>query len=341
MSRLLFADHLHIIINLLKKCDMLFKKLTILIPSYNDALGLQRILPDLIKACSKREWRIIVVNDFSNDDSANVLSKFTDEVFVINNETNMGYGASIKRGILAADTEWVATMDADGQHRIEDLERLASFATVNCDAIIGNRTIASHAPINRRPGKWILHHAANFITGRKIPDINCGLRILRRDIMLRLLSITSDRFSFSTSTLICLLQLDCRVKFAPVLVAQRIGRSNVRQLKDGFYTLLLMNRLIFLFKPLRIVLPAGVLCLVLSALSLIAHFLLEGSNITDSTVFLGLAGLIICFMGLLGDQVSGLRRDILLHDLKIEQLRTNYCNYIEKEWQHEGVKEKI
>ena len=305
------------------------KSLSIIIPSHNDVDGLKTFLPELIKVCSKHDWRIFVVDDCSNDETASFLADCGDDVSVITNEQNMGYGASIKRGILAAETKWVATMDADGQHSIADLQQLASLADSRCDALLGNRIKTSHAPFIRRPGKWILHCVANFITGQKIPDINCGLRVLRRDIMLRLLSITSDRFSFSTSTAICLLQLDCRVKFVSVTVKERIGNSNVRQIKDGFYTLLLMNRLVFLFKPLRIILPAGLICIVLAFLNQVITFLKNGLDISDATVFLGLTGVVIWFVGLLGDQVSGLRRDILLHDLKLEQLRTDYCKPIE------------
>lgn len=310
---------------------MVTESLSIIIPSYNDADGLQTFLPELIEVCSLRNWKIIIVNDCSRDNTDCILDTFAENVSVINNEQNIGYGASIKRGILLSETEWVATMDADGQHRIDDLKRMASLADSNCDAILGNRRRSSHKQLSRRPGKWILQCAANFITGQNIPDINCGLRILRRDLMLRLLSITSDRFSFSTSTTICLLQLDCRVIFTPVKVKERIGNSNVRQISDGFYTLLLMNRLIFLFKPLRIILPAGLICIVLSCINQTLTFFTKGFDISDATVFLGLSGIVICFMALLGDQVSGLRRDILLHDIKLDQLRTDYCESIKKE----------
>ena len=305
--------------------------LTVIIPSYNDAGGLKKVLIELLQISKKNGWQIIVIDDCSNDDTENVLSAFSNELVVIRNDKNMGYGFSIKRGILASETEWIATMDADGQHRIDDLQNLCSLADSKCDAVIGNRRKLSHAPLSRRPGKWVLQFAATFITGKKIPDINCGLRVLRRDIMLHLFSITSDRFSFSTSTVICLLQLGCRIKYEPVTVQERIGKSNVRQLTDGFYTLLLINRLIFLFKPLRIILPAGALCIAFACLNQIMTFLNKGIDISDATVLLGLSGIIICFVGLLGDQVSGLRRDILLHDLKMEQLRSEYCKYIEKD----------
>lgn len=294
--------------------------LTIIIPSYNDANGLSHSLPPLIEKACEKGWKIIVVNDCSSDSTELVMNEFGQEVRIIHNEVNMGYGASIKRGILAADTPWVATMDADGQHRIEDLEVMAAAISDEVDALIGQRGSDSHVPFIRMPGKWVLAKAANFITGRKIPDINCGLRVFRRDIMLRLFSITSDRFSFSTSTLICLLQLDCRVKFVPVTVMERIGKSAVKQVRDGLYTLMLILRLVILFSPLRVFLPVSLTLLGVTLINQFCIFVVYGWNITTATVVGGLGGLIIFCVALLADQISGLRRDMLLHDIKMDQL---------------------
>jgi glycosyltransferase involved in cell wall biosynthesis len=303
--------------------------LTIIIPAFNESSGLKAVLPPLIELCSINEWKIIVINDCSSDNTGEVLQSYFKELSVITNTRNLGYGASIKRGIVSAETTWIATMDADGQHSLEDLKRLAEFMDYGIDAIIGNRCKNSHGPLNRKPGKWILQKGANFITGQKIHDINCGLRIIRRNIMLRLLTITSDRFSFSTSTLICLLQLGCKVRFEPVVVKERIGKSSVNQIRDGFYTLLLIVRMVFLFKPLRIVLPVGLGSFVLAAFNQMLTFVYSGFNVSDATVFLGLSGIIISLMALLADHISGLRRDLLLHDLKIKQLAA--CVYNKKE----------
>lgn len=302
------------------------KKLTIIIPSYNDGAGLDQSLPPLIKKCKENDWILCIINDCSTDDTVHVLTKYENDVTVIHNDVNMGYGASIKRGILAADTEWVATMDADGQHRIEDLENMASQADHTVDALIGERGKDSHVPFVRMPGKWVLARAANFITGRHIPDINCGLRILRRDIMLRLFSITSDKFSFSTSTLICLLQLDCKVKFVPVTVLERIGKSAVKQVRDGLYTLMLILRLVILFKPLRVFLPISFALLGVTFINQFYAFIAYGLNITTATVVGGLGGLVIFCVALLADQLCGLRRDMLLHDLKMQQLTCDKQN---------------
>lgn len=296
------------------------KQLTIIIPSYNDAKGVDVTLSRLLQRERAATWCIIVVDDCSDDNTAEVLARYGDRIKVLRNEQNCGYGASIKRGISAADTEWVATMDADGQHRVEDLERMESLLDEHADALIGSRTTDSHGPLLRRPGKWVLKHAANILVGSRIPDINCGLRIFRRKIILCLLSITSDRFSFSTSSLIALLQLGCRVRFVPVTIDARMGKSTVRQLRDGFYTLMLMLRLIFLFQPLRVLFPIGLGMLVFASGVLFVHLFI--SKMTTPTILCWVTGLLIFLFSLLADQVSGIRKDALLREIQDVQRTT-------------------
>jgi len=295
--------------------------LTVIIPSYNDAQGLASTLDELLAYTEKRGWDVIVVNDSSTDNTEEMLQQYADRITSITNETNLGYGGALKRGMLAASTEWVATMDADGQHRIDDLEKLAARISPKVDAIIGKREKDSHVPRSRVPGKWVLAFAANFITGRNIPDINCGLRILRRDLMIQIFSITSDRFSFSTSTLICLLAMGSRVEFVHVIVEERIGKSAVKQARDGLYTLMLMLRLVTLFKPLRIFLPIAFVVFALGFINQLYVFAVYGWDLTTATVLSFIGSLIIFTMALIADQISGLRRDVLLHSFNLKRLQ--------------------
>jgi len=174
----------------------------------------------------------------------------------------------------------------------------------------------SHAPMVRRPGKWVLKKTANLLTGQDIPDINCGLRLLRRDIMLGILSLTSDRFSFSTSTLVALIQMGARVEFHKVVVEERIGTSSVRQIRDGLYTILLLLRLITLFNPMRVMLPIGAGLFTLGVIFQIFSFIVYGINISDTTSLLCISGLMIFILALMTDQISALRRDLIFKDLE-------------------------
>ncbi|MCX5835237.1 MAG: glycosyltransferase family 2 protein [Deltaproteobacteria bacterium] len=302
-----------------------FIALTVIVPSYNDAQGLRSVLPPLIASCKARGWRIIVVDDGSTDGTSEVLGQFSGEIRVIKNETNLGYGASIKRGIVAADTEWVATFDADGQHRVEDLEKLAAEAGC-CDAVIGKRENSSHCSLMRMPGKWILGKVANILVGRRIPDINCGLRIFRRKAILGILRLTSDSFSFSTSSLIALMKLGYNVNLVPVTTQHRVGNSTVHQMKDGFNTILLILRLITLFDPLRIMLPFSAFFFVVGVIYQITSFVLLGFSLNKLTLLLWIFSITIFLVALIADQISALRREMAIYPLNQKQERD--ANYL-------------
>jgi glycosyltransferase involved in cell wall biosynthesis len=229
-------------------------RLTVIIPAFNEAKGLHLVLDSIIPPCRERNWPIIVVNDGSSDDTTDILRQYEEDVKIITNSTNLGYGASIKRGIKVADTEWVATFDADGQHRVEDLIKL-SEKVEHQDAVFGKRESNSHYSVSRLPGKWVLGKIADILVGQKIPDINCGLRVYNRNAMKNIMLLASDGFSFSTSSLIAFMKLGYKIRFVPITTRQRIGNSTVNQFKDGFNVILLILRLITLFDPLRIMLP--------------------------------------------------------------------------------------
>jgi len=92
--------------------------LTIIIPAYNEAANLVVILPSLLEFCRQQECKLIIVNDGSTDNTKEILDAHQGTTFfsAIHHKLNKGYGAAIKSGIRASDTDYVITIDADGQH---------------------------------------------------------------------------------------------------------------------------------------------------------------------------------------------------------------------------------
>jgi glycosyltransferase involved in cell wall biosynthesis len=283
--------------------------MTVVVPSYNEAGGLLRVLPALVECSRRNGWEILVVDDASDDGTEEVLRRFSGQIRVLRNPENLGYGASIKKGILACETEWVATFDGDGQHRVEDLERLATRAG-DCDAVIGERTSRSHCSAIRRPGKWVLGKVANVLVGKKLPDVNCGLRLFRRQAVNHVLRLTSDGFSFATSSLIALMKLGFDVVHEPVTTTARVGCSTVRQFTDGFNSVLFILRLIMLFDPLRIMLPVAGAFFAIGVMYQLTSFALYGFDLNKLTLLLWVFALIIFLVALVADQVSALRREV-------------------------------
>ena len=174
--------------------------LTIIIPAFNEEEAIEHVVHDLITAFAGTE--IVVVNDGSTDRTEELAR--SSGAFVISHDRRMGYGAALKTGMRYSTREYVLSCDGDGQHTVEDIQKLIA-ACDGYDMVVGARTAESHTPFLRRPGKLILKWFANFLAGTTIPDLNSGLRIFKRDTIIRYLHLMPKGFSFSTTSTFAML----------------------------------------------------------------------------------------------------------------------------------------
>jgi glycosyltransferase involved in cell wall biosynthesis len=286
------------------------QNLTVIIPAFNEEKGIEKTILDLKSYVNAKGWNIIIVNDGSTDKTAEVLKRITD-IEVIEHPYNKGYGASLKTGISYAKTELIAFYDADGQHKPEDLERLFDNF-MNYDMLVGKRGKDSHQDWIRKPGKWVLSKVANYLTERKIPDLNSGLRIIKRDVIIKMLHLFPQGFSFSTTSTIAFMNMGYNVGYYPIVVNKRVGTSTVKQFKHGSSTLMLMLRLIVLFNPLKVFMPASIFLLFFGAIYEIIFgivmLLPDNFRLIPAAFFMILTSILIFFFGLMVDQISELRK---------------------------------
>lgn len=290
------------------------EKLTIIIPCYNEEPGIQETLETLIPFIQKFNWKILVIDDGSIDNTPNILSKFANKIQIVTHPVNKGYGASLKTGLLSTTTIHIAFYDADGQHRPEDLQSLYDKIS-DYDMLIGERGKNSHQDIFRKPGKWVLSKVANYLTNRKIPDLNSGLRVIKREKIINLLHLFPDGFSFSTTSTIAFMYLSLKVDYLPIQVKKRKGNSSVKQLKHGSSTLLLILRLIVLFNPLKVFLPVSFWMIFIGLVYEIIFgiiLLYPSVKLIPAAFFMILTGILIFFFGLIADQISAMR----IHDTR-------------------------
>jgi glycosyltransferase involved in cell wall biosynthesis len=224
------------------------EKISIIIPAYNEAGAVGDVVRALITKFPTTE--VIVVNDGSTDGTGALAEAAGARV--INRPEQGGYGASLRVGILATKREYVLFCDADGQHQAESVGTVIDACQPGIDMVVGSRSKDSHMPLIRRPGKAILRYLINYLAGKKIPDFNSGLRIIRRTVILRYLHLMPEGFSFSTTSTFALLKSRYHIQWVPITTAKRIGKSQVRQLKHGSQTILLILRLTVLFEPLKV-----------------------------------------------------------------------------------------
>jgi len=280
------------------------QKITVVIPAYNEAHAIGEVLDDIQQHCSEIVAQVIVVDDGSSDDTARVAE--SKKVTVIRQGHNRGYGASLKTGIRAADTDWIVTMDADGQHRAEYLWKLYEQRE-HFDMVVGERTSLIHSPLWRMPGKWLLTYMARYLTKKDIPDLNSGLRLARKRVIEKYIHLCPSGFSFSTTITMALHSRGYKVGYVPIHVEKRQGNgAGTVSVKTGLDTIILILRLATLFNPLRIFLPASFSILGVGILWGIPYAI-AGHGVSVGAMLAVSIAVLLFALGLISDQISSLR----------------------------------
>ena len=280
------------------------KSISIVVPAYNEAEAIGDVLKNLKNVMNTANWKyeIIVVDDGSTDGTGNITRKIHG-IKVISHADNRGYGAALKTGIRNAESERILMIDADGTYDSKEISKLLKHAK-EYDMVVGARTGKKvNIPMVRKPAKFFLSLLANYLSGAKIPDLNSGLRIFKKEIALQFFNILPQRFSFTSTLTLACLSNDYSIKYVPVNYYKRKGKSTIHPIKDTINFILLINRTIMYFNPLKVFLPAGSLILTMGLLKLIFVDILLNHNITDLSVVLTFTGVQICFFGLLADVI--------------------------------------
>lgn len=279
---------------------------SIIIPAYNEEDSIATQIKEVHSVMERTDWsyEVIVVNDGSTDGTAEQVKK--QKARLISHPENRGYGASLKSGIEAAQTELIVIIDADGTYPCSEIPKLLDKADAY-DMVVGARIGKNVSiPLARKPAKWFLNILANYLSGKYIPDLNSGLRLLKKSLVERYKHILPSGFSFTTTITLAMLCNDYQVLYHPIDYHPRIGRSKIRPI-HAYYFLLLIIRTIVYFDPLKIFLPIGSIFFVAGIAKLIYDIIQW--NLSESLlmgILLFLAAGIIWSIGLLADLISRL-----------------------------------
>lgn len=278
---------------------------SIIIPAYNEEEAIEVGLKKIIELNIHEKYEVIYINDGSSDRTKEIISEYP--VRLINHNINKGYGAALKTGIRNAKGKKIIILDSDGQHDPAYIEKIDGMLD-EFDMVIGNRDKASHQIKQRMMGKNLIRKVGEYLVEQELPDYNSGFRGFRREVIHGLLHIMPNGFSFSTTSTLAFLKEAYTIGTFTLRVTERIGRkSNVKFVKDGSKTILLLLRIIMLFNPLKIFFPFSIIVFSLGILWGIYGFFIAG-RFSNSAILLSTMGMFLFFIGLIADQIALLNR---------------------------------
>jgi glycosyltransferase involved in cell wall biosynthesis len=202
----------------------------VLIAAYNE----EKKIRSVIEAVRKNGFFVLVVDDGSRDKTVEEIKK-TDAHLKVHH-VNQGKGAALRSGFewfLGSDYKAVIIMDADGQHKVEEIHHfLEALALGHGDVIVGNRMqdrkgMSLVRICTNRGMSWILSKVA----GQHIPDTQCGYRALTRRAV-ESLQITSDRFEAESEMLLQLSKKGHKIASVPVSSIYGDEISKIHPVRD-------------------------------------------------------------------------------------------------------------
>ncbi|MBC8392312.1 MAG: glycosyltransferase family 2 protein [Deltaproteobacteria bacterium] len=204
------------------------KPIMVVMPAYNEAENLKDLLPRISKKIMDFEIGVLVVDDGSDDETFQVATQA--DICVIRNPINRGGGAALRLGydiLKKAGARVCVTMDADGQHNPEEIEKLLlPILNDQYDFVIGSRILGNREKDNllRFIGVYIFGWFISLLLGEKITDPSNGFRAIKMNVMD---SIRSYEDQYHTSELIIeAVRNRVRIGEAPVTIQKRkYGKS--------------------------------------------------------------------------------------------------------------------
>ena len=287
--------------------------LTIVIPAFNEATSLPSVLQEVTQYRDARpNVRIVVVDDGSRDATPEVLARWDgrEGVSVVRHKVNRGYGGALKTGLAQATTDLVVTLDADGQHRLDDLDRMLAVAEDHdADLVVGSRA-ASAGSLYRRLGKWMIRVVTRVLVHSGVRDLNSGCKLYRTSLVQRYLYLCPDSMAFSDVITLVFVSQRHRVVECPITPrARQAGRGTIST-ATAFETVLEILNIIMLFNPLRIFLPLSTLCF-LAGLLWGIPIVLVGRGVSVGSMLAVVMGLIFFFLGLVAEQLALIRKEMI------------------------------
>lgn len=170
--------------------------LSVFFPTFNEEANIEKTVLSARKVLGAvaDRWEIIVVNDGSGDNTAEIvqeLARKDAKIKIINHKQNLGYGAALQSGFYQAQYEWIAYTDSDGQFDFSEITRFFEKKD-SADLLIGYR-------LKRKDSFYRLFLARGWnllvylFFGLRLKDVDCGFKMIKRKVLEKIPHLESER----------------------------------------------------------------------------------------------------------------------------------------------------
>ena len=277
-------------------------KISIIIPAHNEAENIGTLVREIRSLYPEAE--VIVVNDGSTDQTAKAAHEAGAEVY--SHPYNIGNGAAIKSGIRAASGDILVFMDADGQHKPEDVARLLELFP-EFDMVVGARSFSGQASFGRAIGNKVYNWLGSYVAKFPIHDLTSGFRAVKTDIAHGFLYLLPNTYSYPTTLTLGVLRSGRSLKYIPIQARSRKrGTSGIKLFRDGVRFFMIIIRICTLYSPMRVFLPVSLAMVFLGLINYAITYFSQG-RFTNMSALLFTNGVLVFMMSLISEQISQMR----------------------------------
>lgn len=276
--------------------------ISIILPARNEASSLRGLLPEILALMPDAE--IIVVNDGSDDGTLAVCAEF--QVRVISHPYPKGNGAAVKSGARIAKGDVLIFMDADGQHKPEDIPVLLEKFAEGYDMVVGARQSGSHAGTHRAVANDVFSRFATWMVQQPVEDLTSGFRAVKANKFRKFLYLLPNGFSYPTTITMSFFRAGYSVAYVPIHTPRRgSGKSHIRPMRDGVRFLLIIIKVGTLFSPQKLFIPVAAGFFWTGICYYLYTYLTTG-RFTNMSALLFISAIFTFLIGIVSEQISAL-----------------------------------
>ncbi|MGB9911250.1 MAG: glycosyltransferase family 2 protein [Microgenomates group bacterium] len=183
------------------------KELSVFFPAYNEEANIKETVEKAIAVLNEvaEKWEIIVVDDGSKDKTGEIVKKLMKKeprIRMITHTPNRGYGAALKSGFYNSQYKWIAFTDADGQFDFSEITKFfEKQKETGADLVIGYY-LKRAVPFYRIWGSKLWELAVFLLFGLKVKDIDCGFKLIKKEVIEKIPPLEVERGPFISSELL-------------------------------------------------------------------------------------------------------------------------------------------